>query len=109
GNTSNGGAATILKQPQVWLFFLCTFLMQVSHGPYYTFYTIYLQQQGLATSLIGQLWCLGVLAEIGMFLVLYKFLAGGHFLRIIQLSLAFTVLRWWLIGAFADSFAVLLL
>lgn len=109
GRKAAGGVAVVLKQPQVWLFFLCTFLMQVSHGPYYTFYTIDLQQHGLATSLISQLWCLGVVAEIGMFLVLYKFLAGGRFLRIIQLSLAFTVLRWWLIGAFADSLVMLLL
>lgn len=101
------GVGELLKQPQIWLFFLCTFLMQVSHGPYYTFYTIYLQDQGYATPLISQLWVLGVVAEITIFLVLYRFLAGGRFLRIIQLSLAFTVLRWWLIGAFPDHLLVL--
>ena len=45
---------------------MAVFLMQVSHGPYYAFYSIFMKDQGYSETLIGQLWALGVVAEVGL-------------------------------------------
>jgi len=43
--------------------------MAVAHGPYYSFYSIYLGDHGYSKSHIGWLWGLGVICEIGVFLL----------------------------------------
>ena len=64
----------ILRKPAIIGFFIAVFLMQVSHGPYYAFYSIYMKDQGYSETLIGQLWALGVLAEVGLFVVMHHLL-----------------------------------
>ena len=56
-----------LKRPQVIAFFVAAFLAQVSFGPYYTFFSIFLAEHGYSTSMLGLFWTIGVLAEIGVF------------------------------------------
>ena len=43
----------ILLQPRVLALFIACFLMSVAHGPYYTFYSIYLVEHGYAKSAVG--------------------------------------------------------
>ena len=57
----------IVLQPQVLALFGACFLMAVAHGPYYTFFSIYLVEHGYAKSAVGALWTLGVACEIGVF------------------------------------------
>ena len=38
--------------------------MQASHGAYYTFFSIYLEQYHYSTGFIGAAWALGVFAEV---------------------------------------------
>lgn len=98
----------ILKQPSVIaLFFIC-FLMQASHGPYYTFYSIYLEEQGYTRSLIGQLWALGVIAEIGAFLIMHHLLARFSLSNLLRFSVTITGIRWLLIGYYVESLPILL-
>ena len=69
----------VLKRPVVFSLLLVSFLMQLSHGPYYAFFSIYLESYGYSTALIGQLWALGVLAEIGVFILMpYYYPVMGH-------------------------------
>lgn len=103
------GLMEILRRPEVLVFFLCAFLMQMSHGPYYTFYTIYLVDMGINRSLAGQLWALGVVAEVGLFLVMHRLLGRWSLGLIMTVSLLLAALRWLLIGLFADSLAFLLM
>ena len=42
----------VFLRPDVAAFLFASFLMQASHGPYYTFYTIYLSDAGYSTALI---------------------------------------------------------
>jgi len=100
--------ASILKRPAIIGFFLAVFLMQVSHGPYYAFYSIYMKDHGYSATLIGQLWALGVLAEVGLFMVMHRLLGKFGARRVLVASLLLAALRWLLIGEFADSLAVLL-
>jgi PPP family 3-phenylpropionic acid transporter len=97
----------LLRQPQVAALLLVCFLMQASHGPYYSFYSIYLEDHGYPRWLIGQLWALGVVAEIGVFLLMHRLLPRFGARRLLLASLALTTLRWLLIGHFVGSLPVL--
>ena len=98
----------ILKQPSVIALFFVCFLMQVSHGPYYTFYSIYLEEQGYTRSLIGQLWALGVIAEVGVFLIMYRLLTRFSLSSLLMFSIGITGIRWLLIGYYVESLPILL-
>lgn len=97
-----------LKRPEVLAFFAMCFLMAASHGPYYTFYSIYLQTHAYPRSLIGQLWALGVIAEIGVFLIMPHLLSRLGLRTLLLISFALASLRWVLIGFFVDQFTVLI-
>lgn len=99
----------ILKRSEVLAFLAISFLVQMSHGPYYTFYTIYLEQHGYNRGLIGQLWALGVIAEIIIFLFMHHWLPRFGIRTVLLASLLLSTLRWLIIGFFPDSFALLLL
>lgn len=98
----------VLAQPQVIIVFVVCFLLQASHGPYYTFYTIYLEDHDYSRSLIGQLWALGVVAEIGVFLVMHRLLPRYGAKALLLVSLGLTTLRWLLIAWFVDWLGVML-
>ena len=83
-------------------------LMQLSHGPYYTFLTLHLERLGYARGTIGMLWALGVVAEVLMFLAMSWILARFSLRRVLLASLLLAALRWWLLGTFAEYPGVLL-
>ena len=105
---NNQPLSTILKRPEVIAFLSICFLIQVSHGPYYTFYTIYLEHHGYTRSLIGQLWALGVIAEVVIFLFMHRWLPHFGIRKILLVSLLFSTIRWLLIGFFPNSLPLLL-
>ena len=98
---------TVIRRPGVIALFMVCFLLQASHGPYYTFYSIYLQEHGYTFSEIGQLWALGVLAEIIVFLFMHQLLPRYGPRALLLASLALTALRWCLIGWFVDSVPII--
>ena len=98
----------ILKQPTTLAFFAICFLILLSHGPYYTFYSIYLEEHGYSRTLIGQLWALGVIAEVVIFLFMHHFLPHFGLRFVLILSLILSTLRWLLIGFFPDILPILL-
>lgn len=98
----------VMRQPQVVALLLVCFLAQASHGPYYAFFSIYLEELGYASGLIGTLWGLGVVAEIGIFLVMHRLLPRFGARRLMLVTLALTCLRWLLIAGFADYLPLLL-
>lgn len=98
----------VLGRADVRALLVVCFLMQVSHGPYYTFFTLYLEDYGYSRSSIGLLWALGVVAEIGVFVVMHRCLPRYGARSLLLWSLALTSLRWLLIAGFADTLAVVL-
>lgn len=106
--TGNGGFLAQLRRPGVMAFYLCVALMQLSHGPYYTFISIHLEALGYARGLIGQLWALGVVAEILLFLVMARVLGRFSLRQVLLASFLLAALRWLLLGNLADHLAVLL-
>lgn len=106
-----GGASvwSVLRRPAVSLFLLAAFLMQLSHGPYYTFYSIYLEDLGFSKLVVGSLWALGVLAEVGLFLLMHRLLWRVSIPWILLGSLVLASLRWLMIGTVGDSLILLAL
>jgi len=104
-----GSILKVLKQPQVIALLLVCFLVQLSHGPYYTFYTIYLEDHGYIRSMIGWLWALGVIAEVIVFLYIHRWLPKyGHRL-LLMIALALTTLRWLMIAYAVEYPSVIIL
>ena len=100
---------TLVQRREVLALLVVCFLMQVSHGPYYTFYTLYLEEHFYSRTLIGQLWALGVIAEVGLFLVMHRLIARFGLRSLLLLSAAFTTLRWVVIGAYVDNLTMVVL
>jgi PPP family 3-phenylpropionic acid transporter len=98
----------IVLQPRVLALFGACFLMAVTHGPYYTFYSIYLVEHGYAKSAVGGLWALGVICEIGVFFLMPGLVRRFGFVRILLASFAAAVLRFLLIGWGVDWVALVL-
>ena len=107
GGESPGPILGVLRQPHIWSFLLVCFLMQASHGPYYAFFSIYLQDHGYGGLVIGALWALGVVAEVGVFLVMHRLMPRFGPRMLLLASLALTAVRWWLIAAFVTHPAIL--
>jgi PPP family 3-phenylpropionic acid transporter len=105
----HGPLREVLFRPEVFAFLFACFLMQASHGPYYTFYTIYLSDHGYSKTLIGWLWALGVVCEIGVFILLHKVQSRISLRQIMLVSCILAAARWFLIGYFPDYLMILLL
>jgi len=99
----------VIKQPKVLAFLVVCFLMLCSHGPYYTFYTIYLEEHGYSPQMIGILWAVGVLAEVIVFLVMHRLLPAYGARKLLVITLLMTSLRWLMIGYFVDDLSMLFL
>lgn len=96
-----------LRRPEVLGFLLAAFLSQMSHGPYYAFFSIYLQEHGYNSDIIGLLWAWAVGAEIAVFMGIHRWLPryGPRWLMLAALLLG--GLRWLVIGAFPQHLALL--
>lgn len=105
--THPGPLSQIFLRPQVAAFLFTAFLMQASHGPYYTFYTIYLGNYGYSKTDIGLLWALGVVCEIVVFLLLHRARLRIGLRQTLLASFALAALRWALIGWLPQFAAVL--
>jgi PPP family 3-phenylpropionic acid transporter len=105
---AQGSILSVLKKWPVQALLLVCFLMQASHGVYYSFYSIYLEESGYSSTLIGQLWALGVVAEVGIFIIMHRLLQhyGARLVLIISLLLA--VIRWLVIGLYPEQLSLML-
>jgi len=90
---------SMMVRPEVIQFLCSALLLQVAHGPFYAFYSVFLDLKGYSDAVIGQLWALGVVAEILVFLWFHRL--QRHFsLRALYLSSLFmSALRWLILGA----------
>jgi len=78
-------------------------LMQASHGAYYTFYSIRLQDLGYGPAAIGLLWALATIAEILLLLRMDRIVARLGTQAVLVASLVVAAARWALIGSFSSA------
>jgi PPP family 3-phenylpropionic acid transporter len=104
----SGGFLRQLTRPGVLAFYVSVGLMQLSHGPYYTFLTLHLEHLGYSRGVIGLLWALGVVAEVLMFMAMSRILQRFSVRQVLLTSFLLAALRWLLLGSFAEHLGVLL-
>ena len=98
----------VLARRDVLVFLLSAFLMLVSHGTYYGFFSIYLADLGFGATFIGAAWALASSAEILVMIrsdVLFKRFSME---KVLLFSFAVAVLRWLLLAAVQSPGLVLL-
>jgi PPP family 3-phenylpropionic acid transporter len=88
-----------------WAFWLSAFLLQVSFGGFYNFFTIYETAHGISLEMTSWLWSFGVLCEIAMLYWQGPLLKNRPLLHLIEFSVATTVLRWMILWLWPDSLA----
>jgi PPP family 3-phenylpropionic acid transporter len=98
----------VLRRPEVLALLAASFLMSAAHGPYYTFFSIYLEDHGYSKTLIGWLWAVGVICEIGIFIWQPRLFAWVSLPAILAASFALAVLRFLLIAWAVDSVPAML-
>lgn len=108
-NTSETPATVwrLLKRPEIILFFGATLLLQISHGPYYSFFVLYLQQLGYSESFAGYQIALGVIAEVLIFIKAGALLQRFGARNLLLASMALSTLRWVLIPVVASDVILL--
>jgi PPP family 3-phenylpropionic acid transporter len=99
----------VLRRPVVLSLLAVCFLVQASHGAYYSFFSLYLEGFGYSTTVIGQLWALGVLSEIGVFLLMPVLMPRFGARNLLLLAVVLTTLRWLLTAFYADNLIVITL
>ncbi len=92
----------LLKRPEVMSLFLACLLVQMSHGPYYAFFSIYANSFHYSSGYIGFLWALGVLSEVLVFIFIPKWIPKIGLRYLLLFSLLSGSLRWLVIAYFID-------
>jgi len=94
GPSPGGGLARRLADRRVLAFLAAAFLMVASHGPYYNFFTLYLESAGYSRTVIGLLWAWAVIAEIGLFLAAPALVRRISLRGLTVAALVATAVRW---------------
>ena len=88
----------ILRQPRVLALMGACFAMSAAHGGFYVFFSIHLSGNGYAKTAVGLLWSLGVLAEIGIFLLMTRIARRFSLRMILLVCFLAAVVRFLLMG-----------
>ena len=78
----------------VAVFLTCSFLMLVSHGTYYGFFSIHLENLGFSKTFIGIAWALASTAEILVMVTSKRLFARFSLEKVLIFSFAIASVRW---------------
>lgn len=106
---SAGGVGAVLRRSEVRALLAGCLLIGAAHGLLLSFYSIHLDEQGIAKSAMGWLWSLGVLAEIVLFWYMPQLSGRFHLRSLYLFAMACAVVRYLMIGWGTASLLVLLL
>ncbi|WP_265610284.1 MFS transporter [Alteromonas sp. ASW11-130] len=98
----------IIKHPAFVVFILSATLLQVSFGTYYGFFTLYLRDLGYSGQQTGLLIALGVVAEVIIFIYAKNLLNRYSVRSLLIICGVLTALRWYALGAWGNSDAVVM-
>jgi PPP family 3-phenylpropionic acid transporter len=90
-------------------FFLAGLMLQMSFGPYYAFFALYLRELDYPGFAVGIFITISVLAEIIIFIYASLFFRYFSLKSLLALSILLTSLRWLMTGYFADVIWILVL
>ena len=93
----------MLRRPTILMMVVLFFLSNASHGSYYGFFSLYLEEHGFAEDTIGNLWSVAVIFELLLFAALPWVLQRVSVNIILLISLALTAVRWALMSTNPDD------
>lgn len=91
-----------IRQRSFIAFLLSTTMLQASFAPFYAFFALYLNYLGYAPYAIGLLISLGVVVEVGMFLVAGKLVVRHGVRLVLVVCMSLTAIRWLLMAEAAE-------
>jgi PPP family 3-phenylpropionic acid transporter len=98
----------LLLKPKIIIFLMCGFLMLVSHGAYYGFFSIHLEKLGYDKTFIGLAWALASIAEILVMMKSDTLFKRFDLETVLFFSFGVATLRWLILFS-ARAWPVLLL
>ena len=96
-----------LLNPKIIMLLLLCVAMQMSHAPFYTFFSIYMESHAYSKSYIGLLWSIGVVFEIGVFLIAYRLLRYFRLSHMLTFTFAIASIRWFLVAYYPENGAIM--
>ena len=90
-------APGFFMQRKILVFLFCAFLMLVSHGAYYGFFSIHLEHLGYSGTFIGITWALASIAEIVAMLKSKAIFKWFSLEKVLAASFAVAAIRWMLL------------
>jgi PPP family 3-phenylpropionic acid transporter len=109
GERAKAGDWRQLLTPRLAVFQISGFLMLVSHGAYYTFFSIHLANLGYDTAFIGVSWAVASTAEILTMFFSERIFRRFRYESVLIFSFAVAVLRWGGLWTATSVWALLLL
>jgi MFS transporter, PPP family, 3-phenylpropionic acid transporter len=100
---------SILKKKQVLLILFLSFIIQVTHGVYYSFYSIFLNEHSYSSIEVGFLWSLAVISEIVVFIFMDKLLKKFPIKPLLLFVIVIVFFRWLIIGWGVDNIFLLII
>lgn len=101
--------AKVLMTQKVAVFLFCAFLMLVSHGAYYGFFSIHLEELGYDKTFIGIAWALASISEILVMINSDRIFKRFSMENVLIFSFMVAALRWFALFFAKSSPAILLL
>ncbi|EMX6285511.1 3-phenylpropionate MFS transporter [Providencia rettgeri] len=99
-----GGNKVTFKQliadKNVVRFLICVTLLQGAHAAYYGFASLFWKEASYSDLVIGNLWSLGVVAEVIVFMLSHRLFRRWSARNLLLLSAFCGIIRWGLMGAF---------
>ncbi len=105
---TDGAGIKVFFRPKVLIFLTCAFLMLVSHGTYYGFYSIHLEALGLGKTFIGFSWALASTAEILVMIKSDRLFKRFSLERVLIFSFIIAAVRWAILFITASPGIILL-
>lgn len=84
----------LIRAPDLWLFLAATSTVQAAHAVYYIFGTLHWTSAGIAPTVIGMLWSIGVITEIMLFAHGAQVLKRFSPAELLAIAAATAVIRW---------------
>ncbi len=105
---SSDAVKQVFQKKRMAVFLVCAFLMLVSHGAYYGFFSIHLETLGYHRTFIGIAWAVATTAEIFVMIGSQRIFRRFSLENVLVFSFGVAVLRWTLLFFITAPYVILM-